>query len=117
MLRAQDVVLKEDSPILTPEHPKDIRLAARKMKGRGRRAFQAEMTLKYCNGKARQAEEIFGWGRKTVETGLGEKRTGIISLGSQAIYSGRKRWEEQHPEAAEALRQLAEAHAQQIQSY
>ena len=30
-----------------------------------------------------------------------------------AILSGRKRWEEQYPEAAEALRQLAEAPAQQ----
>ena len=112
-LRGQEVVLRKYRPILTPEHIKDIRLAATKMKGAQRRAFQAEMTLKYCNGKARQAEEIFGWGRKTVETGLGEKRTGIISLGSQTIYSGRTRWEEQQPKAAEDLAQMAEAHAQQ----
>jgi len=112
-LQVQDVFLKEKRPSLTPEHIKDIGLAATKMKGTDRRAFQAEMTLKYCAGKARQAEEIFGWGRKTVETGLGEKRTGLISLGSQTIYSGRKRWEEHQPKAAEALEQLAEEHAQQ----
>ena len=45
--------------------------------------------------------------------GLAERRTGILCLGAQSAYSGRKRWEEQYPEAAEALRRLAEAHAQQ----
>jgi hypothetical protein len=56
---------------------------------------------------------MFGWGRHTVEVGLAERRTGIICLGAQAAFSGRHRWEDQHPEAAEALRHLAEAHAQQ----
>jgi len=59
------------------------------------------------------AENTFGWGRRTVELGLAERRTGIICLGAQAAFSGRKRWEDQHPQAAEALRQLAESHAQQ----
>lgn len=45
--------------------------------------------------------------------GLAEKRSGIICLGAQSAFSGRKRWEEHHPEAAQALRQLADAHAQQ----
>jgi hypothetical protein len=48
-----------------------------------------------------------------VALGLAERRTGIICLGAQAAFSGRKRWEEQHPQVAQALRQLAEAHAQQ----
>jgi Rhodopirellula transposase DDE domain len=34
-------------------------------------------------------------------------------VGAQSACSGRKRWEEPEPEAAEALRHLAEAHAQQ----
>ena len=59
------------------------------------------------------AEAVFGWGRQTVALGLAERRTGIICLGAQAACSGRKRWEEQHPQAAQALRQLADAHAQQ----
>ena len=83
------------------------------MTGATRRAFQAEMTLKYCHGSARLAETIVGWSREAVEVGLAEHRTGIICLGAHAAFSGRKRWEEQYPEAAEALRQLAEAHAQQ----
>src|SRR5919197_3681347 len=97
----------------TPEQRADIRLAASKMAGATRRSFEAEMTLKYCGGDARQAESVFGWGRHTVELGLAERRTGILCLGAQSACSGRKRWEDTHPEAAEALSRLAEAHAQQ----
>ena len=71
------------------------------------------MTLKYCGGDARQAESVFGWGRHTVELGLAEWRTGILCLGAQSACSGRKRWEEQQPQAAQALCHLADAHAQQ----
>jgi hypothetical protein len=91
----------------------DLRLAASKMTGPTRRAFQAEMTLKYCQGNPLQAETVFGWGRHTVALGLSERRTGILCLGAQAAFSGRKRWEDPHPEVAAVLRQLAEAHAQQ----
>ena len=98
---------------LTPSQIHDLRLAASKMTGATRRACQAEMTLKYCHGSARLAETIVGWSREAVEVGLAEHRTGIICLGAHAALSGRKRWEEREPEAAEALRQLAEAHAQQ----
>lgn len=91
----------------------DIRLAASKMHGAERRAFIAEMTLKYCEGNARKAETIFGWNRNMIETGLGEKRTGIVCLGAQSARSGRILWEEREPEAAEALRKVAEEHSQQ----
>src|SRR5512134_3733456 len=100
-------------PTLSASQIDDLRLAASKMTGATRRAFQAEMTLKYCHGSARLAETIVGWSREAVEVGLAEHRTGIICLGAHAAFSGRKRWEEREPEAAEALRQLAEAHAQQ----
>ena len=90
----------------------DLRLAASKLTGPKRRAFEAEMTLQYCAGHPLVAETLCGWGRQTVALGLAERRTGILCLGAQAAYSGRKRWEERQPQAAEALRQLAEAHAQ-----
>ncbi len=45
-------------PSLTPSQIQDLRLAASKMTGAARRAFQAEMTLKYCRGSARLAETI-----------------------------------------------------------
>jgi Rhodopirellula transposase DDE domain len=88
-------------------------LAAAKMTGAARRAFQAEMTLKYCHGRARLAETMLGWSREAVEVGLAERHTGIRCVGAQAAWSGRKRWEEKYPAAATALRALAEAHAQQ----
>jgi hypothetical protein len=96
-----------------PEQIADVRLAAAKMTGATRRAFEAEMTMKYCGGNARQAESVFGWGRHTVEVGLAERRTGIMCLGAQAACSGRQRWEDAHPQVAEVLQQQAEAHAQQ----
>ena len=112
------VVCMQDSPVefrqpLSPSQIADLRLAASQMSGPKRRAFEAEMTLKYCGGKPLLAETIFGWGRHTVEVGLAERRTGIMCLGAQSVFSGRNRWEDEHPEAAEDLRRLAEAHAQQ----
>jgi len=98
---------------LTDYQIEDLRLAASKMSGATRRSFQAQMTLKYCGGNARLAERVFGWGRVNIEVGLAERRSGIVCAGDQAGYSGGKRWEEKHPEVATALRELAEAHAQQ----
>ncbi|MEF8727054.1 MAG: transposase [Accumulibacter sp.] len=82
------------------------------MTGSERRAFQAEMAVKYCSGSARCAEEVFGWSREAVRLGLNEKRTGIVCVGHHA-FCGAKLWEQKHPEVAEALWRLAESHAQQ----
>ena len=108
----QDSTL-EFRPSLSPSQIADLRLAASQMSGPTRRAFEAEMALKHCGGAPLLAETLFGWGRQTVALGLAERRTGILCLGAQSAFSGRKRWEERHPQAAEALRQLADAHAQQ----
>lgn len=83
------------------------------MTGACRRAFQAQMTVKYCEGSARVAERLFGWGRRNVQLGLEERRSGIICVGLQSSYSGAKKWEEMKPLEAQALREIAEAHAQQ----
>ena len=64
----------------TPQQIADLRLAASHMSGATRRAFQAEMALKYCDGNPRRAEAVFGWGRQNIEVGLAEKRTGIVCL-------------------------------------
>jgi hypothetical protein len=103
----------QSQPSLTPSHIADLRLAASKLSGPERRSFEAEMTLKYCEGNPLKAEAVLGWGRQTVALGLAEKRSGMICLGAQSAFSGRKRWEEQYPQAAQALRQRADAHAQQ----
>lgn len=87
----------QSRPSLSPSRIADLRLAASKMTGPARRAFEAEMTLKYCEGNPLMAEAVFGWGRQTVALGLAERRSGIICRGAQSAFSGRKRWEEQHP--------------------
>lgn len=100
-------------PPLSASQREDLRFAAAQMTGAARRAFQAEMTLKYCHGSARFAETVLGWSRAAVEVGVAEPRTGMVCVDAHAAWSGRKRWEEKYPEAAAALRELAEAHAQQ----
>ena len=83
--------------ILSPSQISDLRLAAQKMTGVERRSFQAQMSLKYCNGNARQTERVFGWGRGTVELGLNERKTGIICIGLQSGYSGAQRSKSKYP--------------------
>jgi hypothetical protein len=108
---------QENQQTLTKSQIEDLRLAARKMKGAARRVFQAEMCLKYCDGNARYAETLWGWGRDTVELGLSEKRSGINCVGAQSMCSGVKKWEEKQPIVAQVLKEIAEAHAQQDPSF
>lgn len=110
-------VLSKGGVGLEPSHVEDLKLAAGKMLGATRRAFEAEMVLKYCEGNARRGELTFGWSRHTIEAGLGEKRTGIVCLGAQEAFGGNKLWEEKHPEAAAALWAMAESQAQQDPSF
>jgi hypothetical protein len=107
----------ENQAIVGAGHLDDLKLAASKMLGAERRAFQAAMALKYCAGNSRQAEVVFGWSRQAVELGLHEKRTGIVCLGAQSAFGGDKRWEEKHPEVADALWSLAQSHSQQDPSF
>lgn len=95
----------------------DLKLAASRMTGANRRAFQAAMAVKYCDGSARRAETVFGWNRHTVELGLHERRTGVVCIGAHAAFGGGKRWEEKHPEVAEALWVLTQSHSQQAPSF
>ncbi|HVK54024.1 MAG TPA: hypothetical protein VM532_03250 [Burkholderiales bacterium] len=100
---------------LRESHREDWKLAASKMTGAQRRAFHAEMTIKYCDGSARQAETLFGWNRHTVELGLNEKRTGLICEDAHEFYAGNIQWEDRYPEVADALWQLAQDHSQSIE--
>jgi len=45
-----------------------------------------------------------------VETGLGEKRTGIVCIGLQSSCCGNKPWEEKYPEISEYLCKLENGH-------
>ncbi len=100
---------------LTEPMIESLQSAAHKLTGFRRRQFQAEMTLKYCDGRGRRAERVFGWGREAVDTGLNELRTGIRCLDH---YSGRGRHktEEQHPELAEEIRRWSSPTVKRIPS-
>ena len=58
----------------------------------------AEVTLALLDSKARTAEEVFGWGRSTVELGLKELRSGIVCIND--LSKRRKPTSEEAPEAA-----------------
>jgi Rhodopirellula transposase DDE domain len=98
---------------LTASQIDDLRLASAQMSSATRRRFQAEITLKYCGGSARNGESVFGWKRSSIATGLGEKRSGLECVGAQGRFSGIQCWETTEVEAALVLRQFAEAHSQQ----
>jgi len=87
------------------------RLAARKLTGAERRAFQAEMAERYCGSSPRLAEELFGWGRAAVRTGLGERRSGIRCLDDFSS-RGRKKSEAKVPQLAVEIRAVVEPHSQ-----
>ncbi len=89
----------------------DILSAARKLTGYRRREYQAEMAIKYCDGKPRRAERVFGWGREAVRTGLNERRTGIRCLDNFRA-RGRHTTEEAHPELVERIHALVEPESQ-----
>lgn len=89
----------------------DILSAARKLTGYRRREYQAEMALKYCDGSARRAERVFGWGRAAVHTGLQERRTGIRCLEDFGA-RGRHTTEDDHPALVARIHALVEPASQ-----
>jgi hypothetical protein len=105
--------LKEETAMtaLTDDAIQTIRSAAKLLTGHKRRRFQAETALKYCNGSARQAEVVFGWGRAAVDTGLNEFRSGIRCLDAFEL-RGRHRSEELCPKLIDHIHRLVEPQAQ-----
>ena len=85
--------------------------AARKLTGAKRRAFQAQVTLDYLEGRARLAETVLGWSRKTVELGLHELRTGIVCV-EQFSSRGNRRSEEKQPRLEQDICALADPESQ-----
>lgn len=95
---------------LTEDVIQTIQSAAKLLTGHKRRRFQAETALQYCNGSARQAEKVFGWGRAAVDTGLNELRTGIRCLDAYEL-RGRKKSEELCPKLIDHIHRLVEPQA------
>jgi hypothetical protein len=96
---------------LTESVRETIQSAARKLTGFQRRQFQAEMAIKYCRSNPRRAEEVFGWGREAVNTGLNELRTGIRCVENYST-RGRRKSEELQPELVPEIHALVEPESQ-----
>jgi hypothetical protein len=96
---------------LTESVRETIRSAARKLTGFRRRQFQAETAIKYCQGNPRRAEQVFGWGRDAVNTGLNELRPGIRGVDGFST-RGRRKTEEQQPELVREIHAIVDSHSQ-----
>jgi len=85
--------------------------AARRLTGAKRRQFEAQVAIGYCQGSARKAETIFGWGRGRVQAGLDELPTGAVR---QDRYGqrGRRKTEQKLPPLEEDIRKLVDPQSQ-----
>lgn len=76
-----------------------------------RRQAMAEVTRMLLDGKPRVAEDVFGWGRSTVQLGINELRTGIICKND--LSKRRKpKTEEKYPEMLNDIREIMNSECQ-----
>lgn len=85
--------------------------AASKLSGSKKRAFMAKVAEDYFSGSARKTETYLGWGRKGVQLGLQERRTGITCQDNYQA-RGNKKTESKHPELERAIVELVDGQAQ-----
>jgi hypothetical protein len=81
--------------------------AAKSLTSHKRRNFEAKITNEYLDGSARRAERIFNWGRKTVEMGQKELKSGIIYVGNFSS-RGRNRMEVGYDSLEKDIKDLVE---------
>jgi Rhodopirellula transposase DDE domain len=85
--------------------------AAKKLTGHRKRDFMAKVAQDYLNSSARKAESVFGWKRTSVQTGLHERRTGLICLDNYRA-RGRHKSERVLPNLVADIRSLVDALSQ-----
>lgn len=72
-----------------------------------RRRAMGDVTLSLLDGKARVAEDVFGWSRATVLLGMNEFRTGITCLNDLSARR-RPKFEEKEPRLLAEIREIME---------
>lgn len=87
-----------------------VRLVKR-VKWPERRQAMADVTLTLLDGKARVAEEVFGWGRSTIELGIKEFESGIVCLNDLSARC-KPRTEEKHPKLLTDIRRIMDPKSQ-----
>jgi len=85
--------------------------ACRKLTGPKKRAFMAGVALDYFEGSARKTESHLGWGRKGVELGLEERRSGLVCQDNYRARGNRKT-ESKQPALEADIRELLAGQAQ-----
>lgn len=88
-----------------------IKSAAGKLSGAKKREYIAEVAIEFCDGNARKAERIFGWGRETINKGIRELQTGIKCQDDYAA-RGNKKTEEKIPQLAQDIREIVDPKSQ-----
>lgn len=88
-----------------------IKDAAKKLTGYRKRDFIAKVTEDYFNSSARKAESVMGWKRTCVQTGLHERRTGLICVDNYGA-RGRCKSEENQPNLETDIKLLVDGQAQ-----
>ena len=76
-----------------------------------RRQAMADVTLTLLDGNARVAEQVFGWGRSTVELGIKEFQSGIVCLNDLSARC-KPRTEEKHPKLLADIRRIMDPKSQ-----
>lgn len=88
-----------------------LKNTAKKLSKHEKRAFMAEVTIKYFDGSAYKAERTLAWGREAIKLGMHELRTGIICLGNYSA-RGRKKTEEIYPHLKKDIQDIVENETQ-----
>ena len=88
-----------------------VKDACKRLTGAKRRAYQADIAMKYFNESAYKAERVMGWGRESVTKGLNEKHSGI-NCEDNYQGRGRKRTEDSIPGIKEDIISIAEPRTQ-----
>jgi hypothetical protein len=70
-----------------------------------KRLAMADVTQTLLAGRVRVAEDVFGWGRATVELGMNELRTGIVCV-NDLSRRRKPKAEEKHPQMLVDIRAI-----------
>jgi hypothetical protein len=85
--------------------------ACQKLTGPKKRAFMAKVAEDYFDSSARKTESHLGWGRKSIQLGLHERRTGLVCKDNYQA-RGNQKTEEKQPEREAMIRSLVDGQSQ-----
>jgi hypothetical protein len=76
-----------------------------------RRRAMGDVTAVLLDGKQRVAEDVFGWNRRAVESGIHEYQTGIACV-NDITARGKPKTEDKHPKLLAEIQTIMEPHSE-----